>query len=189
MRRVVFSLVLTLLLVWCTLAHAQGVQWQPVPQYTVMSIHDMHQMEPHTLHLTHVRHRNSRQRCGGNSAGLLMITNHGIPVRNIFAPAGQPTGFVEVYFDQNGDGTPDGSVWALDLSTQDDVWVTWRPGDDLQFVYLRSERRIAVGGILYPVYRATTRQDADVIACRRDSLARPGGHQRIPIYSLERVRY
>ncbi len=169
-----------------------GVGWLPVAQPTLMSVYSITGFEPDTLHISNLRDDKSRENCGGaGGADLLVVTNHGVPVSDIFVPAGAPWGFVQAYYDENGDGEPDeGTVWALDLTRQEDIWVTWRTGDDLQFRYLRRSRQIAVDGLGYQtVYRPTTRADADIVACARDVTARPGGHPAIPAYRLAQVSH
>lgn len=168
-----------------------GAAWAPVAQPTVVSIHNIGGMAPDTLHITSLEHPTARKTCGGEGAELVVFLDHGAPVTNVFAPAGAPTGFVEVYYDKNADGTPDGTVMALDLSTQTDVWITWGQANDLTVRYLRPGAQIAVAGLpLQTVYHPTTRAETSAsgaIGCDRDKNARRGGHQAIPAYSLSRM--
>lgn len=167
------------------------VNWTPVVQPTVVSIHSLTGMVPDTLHLTDLDHPTARRDCGGVGAPLVVFFDHGVPVGNIFAPAGAPTGFVEVYWDRQNDGTPDGTVWALDLASQSDVWITWGLKNDLTIRYLRPGGQIAVQGLpLQTVYHPTVRAEASAsgsIGCKRWDGARRGGHQTISAGSLEQI--
>jgi hypothetical protein len=165
-----------------------GIAWTPVVEPTVVSIHSLTGMVPDTLHITHLDASNSRQNCGGLGAPLLVFYDHGVPVSNIYAPAGSPTGFVEVYYDRDSDGVPDGTVWALDLASQTDVWITWGLQNDLTFRYLRPRNRIAIAGLpLQTVYYPTQKSDPGPTGCGRDPHARRGGHQGIWAYTMTRV--
>ncbi|MEK7620415.1 MAG: hypothetical protein AAB413_04235 [Patescibacteria group bacterium] len=174
-----------------TYARTGGAAWAPVAQPTVVSIHSLNGMVPDTLHITDLTHSNARSTCGGVGATFVVFYDHGTPIGNVYAPAGAPTGFLEVYYDKNADGTPDGTVMALDLSTQTDVNVTWGLANDLTVRYLRPGAQIAVEGLpLQTVYHPTQRNEASAsgaIGCDRDPSARRGGHQPIAAYSLSRM--
>lgn len=168
-----------------------GASWAPVAQPTVVSIHSLAGMVPDTLHITSLEHPDARKSCGGVGADLVVFYDHGVPVTNVYAPAGAPTGFVEVYYDKNADGVPDGTVMALDLSSQTDIWITWGQANDLTVRYLRPGGQIAVEGLpLQWVYHPTQRNETSAsgaIGCDRDPKARRGGHQAIAAYSLSRM--
>ena len=169
-----------------------AVAWTPVHQPTVVSIHSLTGMAPDTLHITDLEHPTARKTCGGEGASLVVFYDHGVPVSNIYAPAGAPTGFLEVYYDRDADGTPDGTVMALDLESQTDVWITWGQANDLTMRYLRPGGQIAVQGmpLLQTVYHPTQRNEASAsgaIGCDRDKNARRGGHQAMPAYSMSRM--
>lgn len=174
-----------------TYTRTGGAAWAPVHQPTVVSIHNLTGMVPDTLHITDLTHSNARSTCGGVGAPLVVFYDHGVPVTNVYAPNGAPTGFVEVYWDKDNNGVPDGTVMALDLSTQTDVWITWGQANDLTVRYLRPGGQIAVEGLpLQTVYHPTQRNEASAsgaIGCDRDQNARRGGHQAIPAYSLSRM--
>ncbi|MBI4257121.1 hypothetical protein HY626_03655 [Candidatus Uhrbacteria bacterium] len=174
-----------------TYTRTGGAAWAPVAQPTVVSIHNIGGMAPDTLHITSLEHPTARKTCGGEGATLVVFYDHGVPVSNVFAPAGVPTGFIEVYYDKQNDGIPDGTVMALDLESQTDVWITWGQANDLTIRYLRPGAQIAVEGLpLQTVYHPTQRNEASAsgaIACDRDDNARRGGHQAIPAYSLCRM--
>ncbi len=174
-----------------TYTRTGGATWAPVTQPTVVSIHSLNGMVPDTLHITDLTHSNARSTCGGVGAPFVVFYDHGVPVSNVYAPAGAPTGFIEVYYDKNADGVPDGTVMALDLSTQTDVNITWGQQNDLTVRYLRPGGQIAVAGLpLQTVYHPTTRSETSAsgaIGCDRDQSARRGGHQVIPAYSLSRM--
>jgi len=170
-----------------TYARTGGAAWAPVAQPTVVSIHSLTGMAPDTLHITALDHPTARKTCGGEGAPLVVFYDHGVPVTNVYAPQGAPTGFVEVYYDKNADGT----VMALDLSTQTDVWVTWGQANDLTVRYLRPGGQIAVAGLpLQTVYHPTQRNEASAsgaVGCDRDANARRGGHQAIAAYNLSQM--
>ncbi|MCR4313971.1 MAG: hypothetical protein NUV84_01850 [Candidatus Uhrbacteria bacterium] len=173
-------------------ARTGGVAWTPVVQPTVVSIHSLERMANDTLHLMDLDHPTAREDCGGVGAPLVVFFDHGVPITNVYAPAGASTsGFVEVYWDRQNNGIPDGTIWALDLSTQTDVWITWGLPNDLEIRYLRPGGQIAVEGLpLQTVYHPTVRAEASAsgaIGCDRDPTARRGGHQAVPAYSLSRM--
>lgn len=171
-------------------ARTGGAAWALVAQPTVVSIHSLVGMVPDTLHIKSLEHPTARQTCGGVGAPLVAFFDHGVPVSNIYAPAGAPTGFVEVYYDKQNDGTPDGQVLALDLASQTDVWVTWGLQNDLTVRYLRPGVQIAIEGMsLQTVYHPTQKSEASAsgaVGCDEGSL-RVGGHQVIPAYSLSQM--
>ncbi len=121
-----------------------GVPYRVVPQLSVMSIYPID--ERSVAHIDKLDYSKSHARCGGQSGDLLMITNHGVPM-SVTAPAGRQSGFVEVYVDMSGNGVPDGVYKVLDPSMQDDVYFTWRQGDDIRFVYLNEGPPIEVPGL------------------------------------------
>ena len=169
-----------------------GVAYAEIPQIAVMSIYPQFEgVERDTLHVTALAGNSSRSRCGGQGADMVIVTNHGVPVSDMWVPPGQEVlGFTEVYYDHNSDGTPDGTVWALDLSQQTDVYVTWRYGDEFGLRYIRAEKIIAIPGLgPQTVYRPTVmgKDPVSAQACRRDTLASPGGHQSIPTHNLVRI--
>ncbi|MBI4435115.1 hypothetical protein HY630_00435 [Candidatus Uhrbacteria bacterium] len=174
-----------------TYTRTGGANWAPVAQPTVVSIHNIEGKVPDTLHITDLTHPNARSTCGGVGADLVVFLDHGVPVTNVYAPAGAPTGFLEVYYDSDNNGVPDGTVMALDLESQTDVWITWGSRNDLEIRYLRPGGQIAVAGLpLQTVYHPTQRNETSAsgaIACDRDDNARRGGHQAIPAYSLSRM--
>lgn len=158
-----------------------GAAWVPVAQPTVVSIHNIGGMVPDTLHIEGLNGSSLRQTCGGVGAPLVAFYDHGVPVSNVFAPEGAPTGFVEVYYDRDNDGTPDGTVMALDLLTQTDVWVTWGLANDLEVRYLRPGVQIAVSGLpLQWVYHPTTRREnpgSGAVGCEKSQFEPRGGHR------------
>lgn len=168
-----------------------GAAWAPVAQPTVVSVHSLEGMVPDTLHVTDLTHSNARSTCGGVGATHVVFLDHGVPVTNVYAPAGAPTGFLEVYYDRDNNGVPDGTVIALDLSTQTSVWITWGAQNDLTVRYLRPGYQVDVAGLpRQTVYHPTTRNETSAsgaIGCDRDDNARRGGHQAIPAYSLSRM--
>lgn len=173
-------------------ARTGGAAWTPVVQPTVVSIHSLEGMAHDTLHLMDLDHPTARKDCGGVGAPLVVFLDHGVPITNVIAPEGAPTnGFVEVFWDRQNDGIPDGTIKALDLSTQTDVWVTWGLSNDLEIRYLRPGGQIAIEGLpLQSVYHPTVRAEASVsgsVGCGRDQSARRGGHQAVRAYSLSRM--
>lgn len=165
-----------------------GAAWVPVAQPTVVSIHNITGMVPDTFHITDLDHPTARKTCGGVGAPLVAFFDHGVPVSNVYAPAGAPTGFVEVYYDKQNDGIPDGKVMALDLQSQDDVWITWGLQNDLTVRYLRPGGQIAVAGLpLQTVYHSTLRAETTgAIGCDDEGTPR-GGHKADHAYSLSRM--
>ncbi len=165
--------------------------WAPVAQPTVVSIHSLVGMAPDTLHITGLENPTARKTCGGEGAPLVVFYDHGVSVRNIYAPSGAPTGFLEVYYDKENDGIPDGTVMALDLSTQTDVWITWGLHNDLTVRYVRPGQQIAVQGLaLQTVYHPTQHNEASAsgaVGCDRDKNARRGGHQATSAWNLSRM--
>ena len=172
-----------------------GAHWTPEVQPIVVSIHSLTGLVPDTLHITDLEHPTARKTCGGEGAPLVVFYDHGVPVTNLYAPQGAPTGFVEVRYDHDNNGIPDGTVLALDLQNQTDVWITWGQANDLTIRYLRPGQRIQVevkpGHWEYQsVYHPTQRNEASpsgAIGCDRDKNARRGGHQGIRAYSLSRM--
>jgi hypothetical protein len=190
-------------------SYSPGVAWRFVPDHDAVSINNIGALEeyPDTLRVTHLRGDSSRQRCGGVGSTYLVITEDGYPITNVWG-----AGFHEIYWDANSDGQPDqgvgmdrngdgigdGVVLALDLSTQDDVYMTWGLSEfgspeDMRIVYVRANpRRVEIPGYGYvSVYHPTTSRESatGVIACRRDVLATPGGHQTIRADQLAKVRH
>lgn len=164
-----------------TYTRTGGAAWAPVHQPTVVSIHSLTGMVPDTLHIEGLNGSGLRQTCGGVGAPLVVFLDHGVPVSNVYAPVGAPTGFVEVYYDKNADGTPDGTVWALDLQSQDDVWITWGLANDLEVRYLRPGMQIAVAGLsLQWVYHPTIRREnpgSGAVGCEKSQFEPRGGHR------------
>lgn len=172
-----------------------GANWMPVAEPFVMSIHDIEDLHKDTLRITDLTHPTARKKCGGEDAPLVIFLDHGDPGSNVYAPQGVTTGFVEVRYDRDNDGTPDGRVLALDLESQTDVWVTWGLKNDLTVRYLRSQRilvEVAPGQWVYEtVYHPSQETEISAtgaIACEMWSGIRRGGHQAIPVYSLSRAR-
>lgn len=170
-----------------------GVAFQVVPETTMVSIHNFGSVDPDVMHLTNLGQNNSRARCGGNGATMVMFTNYGVAIDAIYVPnASAPSGFRQVYYDGNGDGRPDGgTVYALDLSTQDDVYVSWGQNEDIKVVYLRQSGQVAVAGLpLQTMYRPTRTSDSPangVVACDMDSLDPKSGHRTKPVYSMSQA--
>jgi hypothetical protein len=166
-----------------------GVPYVMIPHYSWVSIFPLSGMVDDSMHLMDLGASGARSRCGGQGATMVMLTDHGVPMRNIWAPPGaSTTGFVEVYWDGNGDSVPDGTtVYALNLvpdgryAAQDDVYVSWGRQDDVRLVYLRPSGQIAVAGLgVQTLYRPTSKQDnpaSGVIACGMDTLDPKTGHQ------------
>ena len=121
-----------------------GVPYRVVPRHSVMSIYPID--ERNVAHISKLDYDKSHDRCGGNSGDLLLITNHGVPM-SVTAPPGRHSGFVEVYVDMDGNGVPDGTVKVLDPSVQDDVYFTWREGDDIRFTYLSEGDVLEIPGL------------------------------------------
>ena len=172
-----------------SIARAQATNWVAVPQPTVVSIYNIQGMEADTLRIIALDQSHARTRCGGQGSPLVIFTDHGMPITNVYAPPGKPpgkpTGFREVYYDRNGDGQADGNVLALDLSTQTSVWITWRAGDEPGIVYLHPSTQIVVAGIGHQtVYRPTSKQDSDVLSCNMGLVSKPGGHRQIGAYQM-----
>lgn len=171
-------------------ARTGGANWAPVAQPTVVSIHSLEGKVADTLHITDLEHPNARSTCGGVGAPLVVFLDHGVPITNVFAPNGAPTGFLEVYYDRDNNGVPDGTVMALDLSSQTDVWITWGQANDLTVRYLRPGAQIDVAGLpRQTVYHPTQRNEASAsgaVGCD-DEGGRRGGHQALPTYSLSRM--
>lgn len=120
-----------------------GVPYRVVPRHSVMSIYPID--ERNVAHISKLDYDKSHDRCGGSSGDLLLITNHGVPM-SVTAPPGRHSGFVEVYVDMDRDGVPDGTVKVLDPSEQDDVYFTWREGDDIRFTYLSEGPALQISG-------------------------------------------
>ncbi|NQV90811.1 hypothetical protein HQ487_05420 [Candidatus Uhrbacteria bacterium] len=165
-----------------------------VPEPALMSIHKgIESVDPDTMLLTGFRQEGSRVRCGGQGATMVLLTNHGVPMRDVYVPsAGVPSGFREVYYDADGDGQPDGgTVFALDLATQDSVYVSWGQNEDIKVVYLRESGKVAVPGLpLQTFYRPTRTSDnpgSGAIACDMDSHDPKSGHRTKGVYSMSRA--
>lgn len=195
MRVIVFVI---LLVFFPALASAQpfelvgGVHYRVVPRPSLVSVHSaLTSEEADTLHVTSLEHKDSARQCGGVSGDArVLVTNHGTPVP-VWAPAGAPSGFSEIYVDLDNDGQPDPVPFkVLDPVFQDDFWVTWRRHDDLRVVYLRdSGRVVAIPGLpLQTVWRPATSEDSTPRACRPADASSPGGHHSINAYALWRVR-
>lgn len=165
---------------------AGDANWVSVPQTTVLSIYNIETKEADTLHIFALDQSHARTRCGGQGSPFVIFTDYGVPMTGVYAPSKEePTGFVEVYYDRNGDGQADGTVLALDLSTQTDVWMTWRTGDEPGIVYLHPSKKILVAGIGFQtVYRPTSAQDSDVLSCNMGRVSKPGGHRQIGAYQM-----
>jgi len=163
---------------------ARDVNWIPVSQPVVVSIYNIQSMEANTLRIIALDQNGARTRCGGQGSPLVIFTDHGMPITNVYAPPGKPTGFREVYYDRNGDGQADGTVLALDLSTQTNVWIIWRAGDEPGIVYLHPSTPIMVEGIPQTIYRPTGKQDSDVVSCNMGLVSKPGGHRQIGAYQM-----
>ena len=166
------------------LSGSASAQVEVISGPTVVSIYNIEHMEPNTLHIVAMDQNHARMRCGGQGSPLVIFTDHGVPVTGVYAPLGKASGFVEVYYDSDGDGQIDGSVFALDLNTQTDVWMTWRAGDEPGIVYLHTSLQIRVGGVYRVVYRPTSKQDSDVLSCNMGRVSRPGGHLQIGAYQM-----
>jgi len=170
-----------------------GVAFQVVPEVAMVSIHNFGSIDPDVMRLTNLGQNNSRARCGGNGATMVMFTNYGTPIDAIYVPnVHAPSGFRQVYYDGNGDGQPDGGmVYALDLSTQDDVYVSWGQSEDIKVVYLRQSGQVAVHGLpLQTMYRPSRTSDSPangVVACDMDSLDPKSGHRTKPVYSMSQA--
>ena len=170
-----------------------GVAFQVVPEVAMVSIHNFGSIDPDVMRLTNLGQNNSRARCGGGGATMVMFTNHGVPIDAIYVPnASAPSGFRQVYYDGNGDGQPDGgTVYALDLSSQDDVYVSWGQSEDIKVVYLRQSGQVAVHGLpLQTMYRPSRTSDSPangVVACDMDSLDPKSGHRTKPVYSMSQA--
>ncbi len=174
------------LMMFCGSVLAQSqANWVVVSRPTVVSIYNIGSVEPDTLHIIALDQKHARTRCGGEGSSFVIFTDHGVPISNIFAPAGKPTGFKEVYYDRDGDGQADGTVLTLDLSTQTSVWITWRAGDEPGITYLHPSTQIVVAGIGHQtVYHPTSKQDSDVLSCNMGLVSKPGGHRQIGAYQM-----
>ncbi|MBI2473446.1 hypothetical protein HYV70_02750 [Candidatus Uhrbacteria bacterium] len=174
------------LVVFCGSALAQSqANWMVLSRPTVVSIYNIESVKPDTLHIIALDQTHARTRCGGEGSLLVIFTDHGVPIADIFAPPRKPTGFREVYYDRDGDGQYDGIVLALDLATQTDVWITWRAGDEPGITYLHPSKEILVKGLgLQTIYRPTNKLDSDVLSCNMGLVSKPGGHRQIGAYQM-----
>jgi hypothetical protein len=172
-------------------AQVGGAPYRVVPRPSLVSVYSaLTSEEADTLHVTSLEHENSARQCGGiASDARILVTNHGTPVP-VWAPQGVQSGFSEIYADLNGDGQPDPAPYkTLDPTHQDDLFVTWRSGDDLRVVYLREAGRVvSIPDLpLQTLWRPATREDGGPRACRPATASYPGGHHSIQAFALWRV--
>ncbi len=139
-----------------------GVPYRVVPSMDLISIYPIE--ERSVAHIGRLGYHKSLTRCGGQSGDLLMITNHGAPM-SVTAPPGRYGGFLDVFVDM-GDGNPR-SYKVLDPAMQDDVYFTWREGDDIRFVYLSEGAQIQVPGM--PIQTVWRYPRSGIKGCQLDN--------------------
>jgi hypothetical protein len=142
-----------------------GTPYHVLPSYSMMSIHMIDERD--VARISRLDYRKSHDRCGGRSGDMLLITNHGEPM-SVTAPPGMPVGFLDVFVDV-GDGNPR-RYKVLDPAMQDDVYITWREGDDIRFVYLQQGSSIQVPGL--PTQTVWRYPSSGIKGCDLDDLSR-----------------
>jgi hypothetical protein len=185
---IVRTLVAAVILLAVSPAYAQ---YRVLQRLSLVSVHvELARREPDTLHITNLGHKEALRNCGGVQGNVrVLVLNHGTPVP-VFAPENTVSGFVEIYADLDNDDEPDPVPYkALDPFFQDDLWVTWRDGDDLRVVYLRdSGKVVAVEGFRPQIiWRPPLREDSIPLACKTADASKPGGHQALSAYALWRI--
>lgn len=179
------------------LSQARGANWVKIYDPTVVSIYNIESMANDTLHIMDLNHSSARNRCGGVGANLVAFFDHGIPVGNVYAPAGKEkeTGFLEVYWDRDNNGGPYETVRALDLQSQTDVWITWGLQNNLTIRYLRPGQRISVEitpgqwqnqTVYHPTIRAEN-PGSGVVGCERSRFSARGGHRDVHAYDMSQM--
>jgi hypothetical protein len=160
-----------------------------------------------TVHFTGLTNPRTLEKCGGEGARYAVITNHGVPLTPGVMPGeAMPRGFVEVYYDQTGpNGVPDGqpdaimvggqqvarTLWVIDLSVADHMWVTQYRDDRLRIYYMIDVDPVVTGGLIVPMVRKPVRGDhrGNITSCGPDeSMPRVSNDETRRAWELRQYR-